>query len=54
MALVAAVLTLALPSVFGQMVVIICSGLLGRWALKIEPAQGQLLAAIPSREERAR
>lgn len=47
MALVAAVLTLALPSVFGQMVVIICSGLLGRWALKIEPAQGQLACSYP-------
>lgn len=47
MALVAAVLTLALPSVFGQMVVIICSGLLGRWALKIEPAQGQFACSYP-------
>ncbi|EQM87406.1 chromate transporter [Stenotrophomonas maltophilia MF89] len=47
MALVAAVLTLALPSVFGQMVVIICSGLLGRWALKIEPAQGHLACSYP-------
>lgn len=47
MALVAAVLTLALPPVFGQMVVIICSGLLGRWALKIEPAQRHLACSYP-------
>lgn len=40
MAFVAAVLTLAMPSVVGQIVVIIFSGLLGRWMLKIEPVSG--------------
>ncbi|MBN5140928.1 chromate efflux transporter [Stenotrophomonas maltophilia] len=41
MAFFAAVLTLSMPSVAGQIVVIIVSGLLGRWMLKIEPASGQ-------------
>lgn len=41
MALSAAVLTLLMPSVGGQIVVIIVSGLLGRWLLKIEPASDQ-------------
>jgi len=39
-ALSAAALTLALPSVIGQIAVIIGGGVLGRWALKIEPAGG--------------
>ncbi|WP_312917356.1 chromate efflux transporter [Stenotrophomonas sp.] len=47
MALSAAVLTLAMPSVVGQMVVIIVSGLLGRRALKIEPALGQSACSYP-------
>ena len=42
MAVFAAVLTLSMPSVAGQIVVIIASGLLGRWILNIEPASGQL------------
>lgn len=47
MALSAAVLTLAMPSVVGQIVVIIVSGLLGRWALKIDPALGQSACSYP-------
>lgn len=43
----AAVLTLVLPSVVGQMAVIIFSGLLGRWTLKIEPAPGQSPCSYP-------
>lgn len=41
MAFFAAVLTLSIPTVVGQIVVIILSGLIGRWILKIEPASGQ-------------
>ena len=41
MAVFAAVLTLSMPSIAGQIVVIIASGLLGRWILNIEPASGQ-------------
>lgn len=47
MAFLAAVLTLAMPSVVGQIVVIIGSGLLGRWMLKIEPAPGQSACSYP-------
>lgn len=47
MAFVAAVLTLAMPSVVGQIVVIIFSGLLGRWMLKIEPVSGQSDGGYP-------
>ena len=47
MALFAAVLTLSIPSVVGQIVVIIFSGLLGRWMLKIEPASGQSDGGYP-------
>jgi chromate transporter len=46
-AFLAAVLTLAMPSVVGQIVVIIGSGLLGRWMLKIEPAPGQSACSYP-------
>lgn len=46
-ALVAAVLALAMPSVVGQMVVIIVSGLFGRWALKVEPALGHSACSYP-------
>lgn len=41
MAVFPAVLTLSMPSIAGQIVVIIASGLLGRWILNIEPASGQ-------------
>lgn len=41
MAFFTAVLTLSIPSIVGQLVVIILSGLIGRWMLKIEPASGQ-------------
>ena len=47
MAFLAAVLTLAMPSVVGQIAVIIGSGLLGRWMLKIEPAPGQSACSYP-------
>ncbi|ACF51680.1 chromate efflux transporter [Stenotrophomonas maltophilia] len=47
MAFFAAVLTLSMPSVGGQVVVIIVSGLLGRWMLKIEPAPGQSAGGYP-------
>ena len=47
MALSAAALTLALPSVIGQIAVIIGGGLLGRWALKIEPAGGHSVCRYP-------
>ncbi|CRQ74354.1 chromate efflux transporter [Stenotrophomonas maltophilia] len=47
MAFFAAVLTLSMPSVGGQVVVIIVSGLLGRWMLKIEPASGQSAGGYP-------
>lgn len=47
MAFFAAVLTLTMPSAVGQIVVIILSGLLGRWMLKIEPASGQSDGGYP-------
>ncbi len=47
MAFVAAALTLAMPSVVGQIVVISFSGLLGRWMLKIEPVSGQSDGGYP-------
>lgn len=47
MALFAAVLSLTIPSVLGQLVVIILSGLFGRWMLKIEPAIGESAYSYP-------
>jgi len=47
MAFFVAVLSLSMPSVAGQIVVIIASGLLGRWVLKIEPASGQSDGGYP-------
>ena len=47
MAFFSAVATSVLPSVVGQMAVIIFSGLLGRWALKIEPASDESPCSYP-------